>query len=497
LAVHAAAQTMPLSSIKLSSAPGAPFRFEITVAGTSADAQERCFSISGTPASGDAPLTREYALRDTSHEAYLDLYAAIARDFGICMPRNRREPEAPPSETRYTALLTHNLSAGILYGYGDPAVLRVPDVPGSACAFTYYLVVTSNDAPDSFPILHSRDLVQWEPAGFVFPAGNKPRWAADGEGVSDYWAPELHCVQGEFRVYFCARMKHSGELAIGLARSPSPLGPFVPDEQPLIAGGVIDPHLLVDAQGMDYLFWKQDTNDRWPGLLSDLLCRHGELTAALFPDTERQRTASLCQALWPWVQTLHPMERFLALQPLIEAAVSDFSTFRNRLTGLAQQLAEHKTLESIGRDVLDAMRTPIFGQQLAPDGVTFVGERAVVLMNDRPWEAHLVEGIWVAREGPKFYLFYAGNDFSTADYGIGVAVADAPLGPYVKIDAPLLRSTAQWSGPGHPSVADGLDGRPQLFLHGFFPGHTGYKAFRALLTIPIAFNAGQVVLRSR
>ena len=63
------------------------------------------------------------------------------------------------------------------------------------------------------------------------------------------------------------------------------------------------------------------------------------------------------------------------------------------------------------------------------------------------------------------------------------------------MDGPLLRSTADWSGPGHPSVADGLDGGPQLFLHAYFPGRTGYKEFRALLTVPIAFRADRVVLR--
>jgi hypothetical protein len=226
-----------------------------------------------------------------------------------------------------------------------------------------------------------------------------------------------------------------------------------------------------------------------------LLYEHGELTAELFPEIERQRTASFCQTLWPWVRTLHPMERFFALQPLIEATISNFSTFQERLTTLLQHTHAPEGLKAVGCDVLHAMRTPVYGQRLAPDGVNLVGERAVVLMNDREWEAHLVEGVWVARHGRKYYMFYAGNDFSTADYGIGVAIADSPLGPYAKSDQPLLRSTAQWSGPGHPSVANGLDDQPQLFLHAFFPHHTGYKAFRALLTVPISFQADRVMLR--
>ncbi len=486
--------TDPASSIRLPLNLAAPFPFSVVVEGAGANAPSRSFRITGTDPSSGTWRTREYRLPETTHEAYLDFYANIAADFGICVPTNRREPESPSSQMRYEPLLTQPLSAQIRYGYGDPAVLRVPDSPQSGSAATYYLIVTSNDAPDSFPILRSRDLRQWEQVGFVFPEGEKPGWALDGEGQSDFWAPELHYVAGEYLVFFVARSKDGGELVIGVARSSTPYGPFVADEQPLVTDGVIDPHVLVEPDGQAYLFWKHDTNDRWPSLLTDLLHRHGELTADLFPDLARQRTASLCQTLWPWIQTLLPMERFLALQPLIEATTSDFVTFQQRL-GKVVQAGEREQVKSIGRDVLEAMRTPIYGQRLASDSRSLTGPREIVLMNDRDWEAHLVEGVWVTRHGRRYYLFYAGNDFTTADYGIGVAISDSPLGPYAKFDRPLLTSTPQWSGPGHPSVANGLDGQPQLFLHAFFPGRTGYKAFRALLTAPITFEADRVVLR--
>jgi hypothetical protein len=69
-----------------------------------------------------------------------------------------------------------------------------------------------------------------------------------------------------------------------------------------------------------------------------------------------------------------------------------------------------------------------------------------------------------------------------------VAVADHPLGPYVKQAEPLLKSSKTWWAPGHASVAPGLDGEPQLFFHAFFPGSGGYNAFRALLTTPLHFG---------
>jgi hypothetical protein len=124
-----------------------------------------------------------------------------------------------------------------------------------------------------------------------------------------------------------------------------------------------------------------------------------------------------------------------------------------------------------------------------------VGGRTKIIENDQPWEAHLVEGVWVTKQGGKYYLMFAGNDFSTALYGIGAAVADSPLGPYRKMDGPLLRSTAEWAGPGHPSVAAGPDGRPRMFLHAYFPGRVGYKEFRALLTLDASFGEDGLLFR--
>ncbi len=88
----------------------------------------------------------------------------------------------------------------------------------------------------------------------------------------------------------------------------------------------------------------------------------------------------------------------------------------------------------------------------------------------------------------RYWMFYAGNDFGTPAYGIGVAVADHPLGPYVKQPKPLLKTSLDWWAPGHASVAPGLDGEPQLFFHAFFPGTGGYNTFRALLTARLRFS---------
>jgi hypothetical protein len=225
-----------------------------------------------------------------------------------------------------------------------------------------------------------------------------------------------------------------------------------------------------------------------------LLHEHADLVGALFTSTEDQRTASLALTVWPWVRSLEPMERFLVQQVLIEAIVSDFSGFRQRLRSLLGSPVSERARAAIG-NILVAMRTPVYAQELDPGRRQLVGDRVVVLENDRDWEAHLVEGIWVVQRSDRFYLFYSGNDFSTPEYGTGVAVATSLLGPYRKMERPLLRSTAEWSGPGHPSVAEGPDGASWLFLHAFVLGQAGYKKFRALLAVPVSFERDGATLR--
>jgi hypothetical protein len=215
-----------------------------------------------------------------------------------------------------------------------------------------------------------------------------------------------------------------------------------------------------------------------------LLRDNPDLIGSLFDNEEDRRTAAFAAAIVSWANHRRPMERFFLMQPLIEAALANWTRVRAALEacGLAGAIVE-------------AMRTPIYAQRLSEDGTELVGERRVVLANDQPWEGHLIEGPWVTRQEGRYWMFYAGNDFSTPAYGIGVAVADHPFGPWVKQEEPLLRSTREWVAPGHASVAPGPDGAPQLFFHAFFPGTGGYNAFRALLTVGLRFGEDGVTVR--
>jgi arabinan endo-1,5-alpha-L-arabinosidase len=450
-----------------------------------ADADGEGFRIEVRGPDGES---RAYLVPTGTQQDFSKFFEQLSRDFGTRMPDIFAPVAERPAPTmRWQPLLTENVHPQILVGYGDPAVFKDGD--------DYWLVATSNDAPDAFPILHSTDLRHWEPKGFVFPEGHLPQWCAAGRNVADFWAPEMHKVGDEYWLVFTARQP-SNALAIGLARSLTPTGPWIDNgralitgkplnttglgydaSQPLMSGGVIDSHLFVDDDGATYLFWKDDTNSIWPRPLAMLLRNHSELIERLFDTEEDRRTAAFAAAIVPWANQQRPMIRFFVMQPLIEAALANWHRVKLALVefGLASA-------------ILDAMSTPIRAQKIAPDGRSLIGEDKIVLCNDLDWEGHLIEGPFVTKQGGRYWLFYAGNDFSTPHYGIGVAVADNPFGPYTKQGEPLLRSTSEWAAPGHASVAPGLDGKPQLFFHAFHPGTGGYNAFRALLTVGLRFS---------
>src|SRR3954451_2201385 len=205
-----------------------------------------------------------YEVPTGSQQDFSDFYRELAADFGTRVPEIfGDEFERPEPTICWRPLLTENISPQILVGYGDPAVFKTDQ--------GYWLLGTSNDAPDAFPILHAKDLEHWEPKGFVFPQGEEPGWAAKGRNVADFWAPEMEKVGGEYWLCFTARQA-TNALAIGLARSSSPTGPWIDNGQPLVtgkplnttglgydpskpqmSGGVIDSHIFVDKAGDPYL----------------------------------------------------------------------------------------------------------------------------------------------------------------------------------------------------------------------------------------------------
>lgn len=140
------------------------------------------------------------------------------------------------------------------------------------------------------------------------------------------------------------------------------------------------------------------------------------------------------------------------------------------------------------------VRSWIRVQQLAPDGGALVGDGPVDLItHDQPWEGHLVEGPTVLVRDGRYHLLYSANDYGSADYGVGWAVADRLTGPWTKpATEPLMRSTDAAAGPGHGSVV--TTGTGDWYVHHAWPpdavGAT-YPGRQVWLT-PLTFGADGV-----
>jgi xylan 1,4-beta-xylosidase len=143
--------------------------------------------------------------------------------------------------------------------YPDPSVIRV----GSE----FWAATTTGGWAPHFALLRSRDLVNWEKAGYVFQT--KPAWAKD-----DFWAPEIVSDHSRILVYYTARRdegpKKRGTLCVAVATAQTPEGPYA-DAGPLVCeiaerGGVgsIDADFVRDEAGAPYLVWKADGNDAEP-----------------------------------------------------------------------------------------------------------------------------------------------------------------------------------------------------------------------------------------
>lgn len=131
----------------------------------------------------------------------------------------------------------------------DPTAVRVGDA--------WWLCCTTANEPDRLRLYRSRDLMRWEAAGAVFPAGRAPAWT-----VGDFWAPELALVGGRLMCWYTARDR-SGTLCIGVASASRPGGTWTDLGRPLVRDtrvGQIDPAVLTTLDGELVLYGKTDGN---------------------------------------------------------------------------------------------------------------------------------------------------------------------------------------------------------------------------------------------
>ncbi|MFD1717605.1 glycoside hydrolase family 43 protein [Georgenia deserti] len=117
-------------------------------------------------------------------------------------------------------------------------------------------------------------------------------------------------------------------------------------------------------------------------------------------------------------------------------------------------------------------RTWLYAATLSDDGLALSGSPTRVVGSDLEWEGDLVEGPFLFRRGATLHLFYSANGFRSADYAVGHAVCDGPMGPCRKTPDPVLTGNPLMAGPGHCVVVE-HEGRTLMIHHAWQPEDVG------------------------
>lgn len=295
--------------------------------------------------------------------------------------------------------------------FGDPYILFDPD------SDTYFMYGTGG-TENGFVAYASKDLKQWEAQGVVYTAGQPNAW-----GIRDFWAPEVYKYGAKYYLFYSAHWKDNPSseqenFRIGVAVAEKPTGPFIDQSgKPLFDPGypIIDANVYRADDGRYYLYYSR-----------------------------------CCYK--------HP----------VKSEIADWA----KAKGLYDEVEE----------------SWIYGVELSPDFSSVIGEPTLLLrpplrMDDAQaeWESRSVtsgeinrrwtEGSFVFKHGSTYYMMYSANYFGGANYAVGYATSDHPLGPFAKSESnPVLqRNTNEGgtvSGTGHNSLLTTKSGQQLCVYHG-------------------------------
>ncbi len=124
--------------------------------------------------------------------------------------------------------------------YSDPDAIRVGD--------DFYLTASSFSDVPGLPILHSKDLVNWQIINYVFRQQEPAEVFAKPQHGNGVWAPSIRYHNNEFYIFY-----PDPDYGIYMTKTKDPAGEW---EKPILvkAGkGLIDPCPLWDDNGKAYL----------------------------------------------------------------------------------------------------------------------------------------------------------------------------------------------------------------------------------------------------
>lgn len=129
--------------------------------------------------------------------------------------------------------------------------------------------------------------------------------------------------------------------------------------------------------------------------------------------------------------------------------------------------------------VYDDAGLKVYVAKVNPDLLT-IDESSIKLCIERSqdWEVDWVnEGSFVTKHGDTYYMTYSGNGYTNPGYGIGVATAKSPEGPWTKYEKnpilqfPETKDYGRLEGVGHSAMFRDKDGNLRIVFHAHYkPG---------------------------
>lgn len=142
--------------------------------------------------------------------------------------------------------------------------------------------------------------------------------------------------------------------------------------------------------------------------------------------------------------------------------------------------------------------THIYAQPLAPEGTALAGEGPQILLtHGAAWHGGIIEAPQLVKRESGYFLFYSGNGYASADYAVGYALCDSPLGPCRDApENPILQSASGAAGPGHSFLVQAPDGRDWILYHAWHPDSIGSELpGRTLWLDPVDWQEGRPIVR--
>ncbi|HEX9988139.1 MAG TPA: glycoside hydrolase family 43 protein [Chloroflexia bacterium] len=145
--------------------------------------------------------------------------------------------------------------------------------------------------------------------------------------------------------------------------------------------------------------------------------------------------------------------------------------------------------------------TYLYVQELAPDGLSLVGEPTRLVRNDRQWEGAVVEAPTMWKQDGKYYLFFSANSYAGFEYAVGYANCDSPMGPCTDApENPILASRMKEKplviGPGHQTIVQDKEGDIWLVYHVWEVNTSGMRGNSRFMWIdPLEWQEGKPVVK--